>query len=286
MVVAKLARLEVRARGVVEGSYSGMHKSPHRGSSVEFAEYRKYAPGDDIKNIDWRVFAKTDRFYIKEFEADTNLRCHLVLDASGSMGFGSKGVTKFDYARKMAATLAYMLARQGDAIGLQCFDDKLRHDLPAKSSPRHFRSVLDMLTGSKPRGETQITKVLHDLAEAIPQRAMVVVFSDFFTDVPALLDSFQHMRFRKHDLAVFHLLDPQELAFEFDRSIRFADLESANAIVAEPAAIRDAYLREINAYLEDMRRGCLECRVDYQRVETSRPCEAALSEFLLKRQTK
>ena len=169
---------------------------------------------------------------------------------------------------------------------MQCFDEKLRQDLPAKASPKHFRSVLDTLAQAKPRGTTQVTGVLHDLAEAIPRRALVIVFSDFFTDVPALLDSFQHMRFRKHDLAVFHLIDPQETSFEFDRSIRFADLESDNAVVAEPAAIRDAYLREINAYLDDMRRGCLESHVDYQRVDTSLPYAAALTEFLLKRQTK
>lgn len=287
-VVARLGRLEVRPLGPVSGSYSGMHKSPHRGSSVEFAEYRKYAPGDDPKHIDWRVYAKTDRFYIKEFEADTNLRCHLVLDGSGSMAFGSAaaagGNNKFDYARRMAATLAHLLTLQGDAVGLQCFDQKLRHDLPARASPRHFRQVLDVLAGAQAKGATDLPGVLHDLAESVRQRALMVVFSDLFTDVRPLLDAFQHMRFRHHDLVVFHLLDPQELSFDFDRTVRFADLESPLSVVSEPAAIRDLYLRELNAYLEEVRRGCLEQRVDYHRVDTSRPYDAVLSDFLLKRQ--
>ncbi len=283
-VIARLGGLEIRPRGPVTGSYSGMHKSPHRGSSVEFAEYRKYVAGDDPKNIDWKVYAKTDRFYIKEFEADTNLRCHLVLDASGSMAFGSRGAPKFDYARRMAATLSNILTLQGDATGLQCFDDKVRHDLPARASPRHFRAVLEILAKAEAKGVTDLPGVLHDLAESIRQRAMIVVFSDLFTDVKPLLDSFQHMRFRQHDLVVFHLMDPQELAFDFDRTVRFVDLESPLAVVSEPAAVRELYLKEVAAYLEQVRKGCLEYRVDYHLVDTSRPYDAVLSDFLLKRQ--
>lgn len=285
-VVARLSRLEIRPTGPVTGSYTGMHKSPHRGSSVEFAEYRKYAPGDEPKHIDWRVFAKTDRFYVKEFEADTNLRCHLVLDASGSMAFGSRGTAKFDYARRMAATLAHLLTLQGDAVGLQCFDAKLRQDLPARNSPRHFRQVLDTMAGAKASGETDLPKVLHDLAEGVSRRAMIIVFSDLFTDLEPLLSAFQHMRFRQHDLAVFHLMDPQELAFDFDRTTRFADLESNASLVAEPAAIRDLYLREINAWLGNVRTGCLSSKVDYHFVDTARPYDAVLSDFLLKRRGK
>ena len=283
MVLAKLSRLEVRARGVVEGSFSGMHKSPHRGSSVEFAEYRKYVPGDDIKHVDWKVFAKTDRFYIKEFEADTNLRCHLVVDRSASMGYGSVGLSKYEYARKMAATLAQILVQQGDAVGLQCFDERVSDDLPARASPRHLHNVFDILKKGSPEGRTEIIGVLHALAEKIRRRAMIVVFSDFFTETDELLDCFQHMKFRKHDLAVFHLMDPEELEFGFDRSVKFVDMESSVSVVTEPAVMRNAYMRELGKYLDEMRRGCLEFHVDYRMVNISTPYDAVLMNFLLAR---
>jgi uncharacterized protein (DUF58 family) len=209
-----------------------------------------------------------------------------VLDASGSMGFGSRGTPKFDYARRMAATLAHLLTLQGDAVGLQCFDSKLRQDLPARNSPRHFRQVLDTMVAAKASGETDLPKVLHDMAEAVSRRAMIIVFSDLFTDLEPLLSAFQHMRFRQHDLAVFHLMDPQELAFDFDRTTRFADLESNASLVAEPAAIRDLYLREINGWLGELRVGCLGSKVDYHFVDTARPYDAVLSDFLLKRRGK
>ncbi len=283
-VLAKLSRLDVRARGVVEGSFSGMHKSPHKGSSVEFAQYRKYVPGDDISNLDWKVYAKTDRFYIKEFEADTNLRCHLVLDSSGSMGFEGTHGSKLDYARKMAATLAQLLIQQGDTVGLQCFAENMKHDIPAKGNAKHLGNIFTLLADLPSSGETQIIKVLHDLAEKIHRRAMIIVFSDCFTDVEELLDCFQHMKFRKHDLAVFHIMDPEELEFEFDRSIRFLDMESSFSIVSEPSIIRREYLSEVDKYLERMKQGCREFHVDYRFVRTSEPYDKVLTDFLLERQ--
>jgi uncharacterized protein (DUF58 family) len=283
-VLAKLSKLDVRARGVVEGSFSGMHKSPHKGSSVEFSQYRKYVPGDDISNLDWRVYAKTDRFYIKEFEADTNLRCHLIVDSSGSMGFQSAHGSKLDYARKLAATLAQLLIQQGDTVGLQSFAEKMIHDIPARGSAKHLGSIFTLLSELSSSGETRIIKVLHDLAEKIHRRAMIIIFSDCFTDVDKLLDCFQHMKFRKHDLAVFHIMDPDELDFEFDRSIRFMDMESSFSIVSEPSMIRREYLAEVNKYLEKMKRGCREFHVDYRFVKTSDPYDKVLTDFLLERQ--
>jgi uncharacterized protein (DUF58 family) len=283
-VLARLSRLDVRARGLVEGSFSGMHKSPHRGSSVEFAQYREYVPGDDINNLDWKVYARTDRFYIKEFEADTNLRCHLVIDTSGSMGFASKHGSKLDVAKKCAATLAHLLVSQGDAVGLQCFDDKLHHDIPARGGPKHLGTILTVLSSLRPHGETRIVKTLHDLAEKIRRRAMIVVFSDFFTDAEELLDCFQHMRHRKHDLAIFQILDDDELEFEFDRSIRFVDMETKFAIVSEPSVIRNDYLTAINSHMDRLRLGCREFHVDYRQAKVSRPYGDVLSEFLLERQ--
>jgi len=237
-VLARLMHLPLLARQAMEGSVSGQHKSPHRGSSVEFAEYRNYVPGDDIRRLDWRVFARTDRFFLKEFEAETNLRCYLVLDCSGSMKYGKAGATKLDYAKRMAATLGYLAARQGDAVGLFCTAEKTFFEIPAKRNPAHLKLILDTLQKSAPRGETGLLPALHDLAEkGQTPRAGRGVF-DFFCDLAPLLDCFQHLRFQKHDLALFQLLDRTELDFKFDRPTRFVDLESALSVVTEPAAIR------------------------------------------------
>ncbi len=282
-VVARLSRLQVNARTPMLGSVTGIHKSATRGSSVEFAEYRKYVPGDDIKHVDWRVYARSDRFYMKEFEADTNLRCHIILDTSASMSFEAEHGRKFDYARRMAATLAYLLVHQGDGVGLHCFTDKIVHDIPPRRTPSHLKNIFDTLAVVEPAGKTEVVKVIHDLAERISQRALVVVFSDFFTDVAPLLDCFQHMRYRKHDLAVFHLLDRQELDFKFDRPIRFDDAESTFRLITDPSVVREGYRRAIDDYLSDMLRGCREFNVDYQRVMTDEDYEKSLAAFLLQR---
>jgi uncharacterized protein (DUF58 family) len=282
-VLARLSRLTVNARTPMIGSVTGIHKSATRGSSVEFAEYRKYVPGDDIRHVDWRVYARTDRFYMKEFEADTNLRCYIVMDTSGSMGFGSDHGTKFDYARRAAATLAYLLVHQGDAVGLLTFANKTVRDIPPRHTPSHLKNLFDAMADSAPEGRTEIVQTIHDLAERIHQRALVIVFSDFFTEVDPLLDCFQHMRFRKHDLAVFHLLDPQEMDFVFDRPIRFVDNETGYGIITDPAVIREGYEDAFDNYLDAMQRGCREFGVDYQRVRTDQSYEQILASFLLER---
>ena len=283
-VLAKLSKLSIRARGLVEGSFSGIHKSPHRGSSIEFAQYRKYVPGDDVNNIDWRVYAKTDRFYIKEFEADTNLRCYFVIDCSGSMGFKAlNGISKLDYARKSVALLSQIFVQQSDTVGLQCFSDTLVHDIPARGSAKHLGNIFTVLRELTPSGETNIVKILHDLAEKIHRRALIFVFSDFFTDVEKLLDCFQHMKHRKHDLAIFHMLSEQEVEFEFDRAVRFMDMESNFSIVTEPALIRKDYQREIKSYMKRIQEGCREYHVDYRKIFIETPYDKILTEFLLER---
>jgi len=282
-VLARLSRLSLHARTLVEGSFSGKHKSPHRGASVEFSQYRKYVPGDDIKNVDWRVYGRSDRFYIKEFEADTNLRCYLVLDSSGSMAFAGDGTTKFEYAKRIVATLAHLLIRQGDAVGVQCFNDRVIRDIPPRTNAKHLHSVYDVLQTMRPEGRTDVVTVLHDLAEKIRRRALVVVLSDFFTDTGPLLDCFQHLVFRKHDVAVFHVIDPAESRFSVNRPVRFMDMEGPATVVTDPASIRDEYLRCFRAYTEQMRRGCLEFGVDYRLADTGTSYEAVLSEFLLDR---
>ncbi len=282
-LVARLARLPVLPRGLVEGSFTGMHRSPHHGSSVEFAEYRKYVPGDDIRHIDWRVYAKTDRYYLKKFEADTNMRLFLVIDASNSMGFVAENGSKFDYARRLAANLAYLAIHQGDHVGLQIFNEDVFVDIPARSNPAHLKAILDTMREVKPHGKTDLMTVLHNLAEKYRRRALVVVLSDFFTELEPLMDCFHHMRFRKHDLGIFHLLDPKEMDFDFDRPIRFVDLESNFSMVTEPNSVQSDYQRALHQYLGNMRQGCTEHGADYQMINMHDSQEDVLSTFLLER---
>ena len=283
LVLARLMAQPLMSRFPMEGTISGQHKSPHRGSSVEFAEYRNYVPGDDIRRLDWRVFGRTDRFYLKEFEAETNLRCYVAVDASGSMAFSHEHGSKLDYARKLAVTLAYLVIHQGDAAGLQCAGETKTLEIPPRRTPTHLQLISDTLAGLQAKGETSLTAALHDLAEKIRPRGLVVILSDLFQDPEELLGALQHLRFRKHDVAVFHLLDEAEVNFQFDRPIRFLDLESGGSLVTEPTLIRDQYLAELNAFLQRMETGCREFKADYRRVITSRSYESVLADFLVER---
>jgi uncharacterized protein (DUF58 family) len=282
-VLNRLMHLTLMARSPMEGSVSGLHKSPHRGSSVEFAEYRNYVPGDDIRRLDWRVFARTDRFFLKEYEAETNLRCYFVLDTSGSMKFGQAPGGKLSYAKRLIATLAYITAQQGDASGLICAMAKSAPEIPPRRNPAHLKILFDALDKAEARGETGLVAALHDLAERVRRRALVVVVSDFFCDLEPLLNCFQHLRFQKHDLAIFQLLDRAELDFQFDRPVRFVDLESSMSVVTEPSSIRDEYLRQLHLFLERLRGGCNEFGVDYRRVVTDQDYERVLADFLVER---
>jgi uncharacterized protein (DUF58 family) len=282
-VLNRLMNLTLLARSPMEGSVTGHHKSPHRGSSIEFAEYRNYVPGDDIRRLDWRVFARSDRFYLKEYEAETNLRCYFVLDCSGSMKFAGAAGSKLDYAKRIAATLAYITSHQGDAVGLVCSGQKTFFEIPPRRQPSHLKLILDTLDKSEPRGATGLIGTLHDLAEKVRRRALVVVISDFFCDLEPLLSAFQHLRFQKHDLALFHLMDRAEMDFQFDRPVRFVDLESSTSIVTEPSSIRDEYLRQLQLFLDQLRGGCHEFGADYRRVITDEGFERVLADFLVER---
>jgi uncharacterized protein (DUF58 family) len=279
-VLARLAGIPLFARHPMQGTVSGRHESPHRGSSVEFAEYREYVPGDDLRRMDWRAFGRSERYYIKEFEADTNLRCCLVLDTSGSMDFGSRGATKIEYGRRLAAALAYLAVLQGDAVGLTCVADGVVRNIPPRRNPAHLSSVFDVLEAARPRGPTQLPNALHELAETVRQRALVVIVSDLFVEPEDLQPCFEHLRFRKHDVAVFHLLDPQELDFDFRRPMRFVDLEGGASIFAEPNAIATRYLEAVRLYLERLRQIVLESAVDYHRVSLADNYEQVLARFL------
>lgn len=282
-VLARLMGQPLLARLPMEGTVSGQHKSPHRGSSVEFAEYRNYTPGDDIRRLDWRVFGRTDKFFMKEFEAETNLRCYFVLDCSASMNFVGKNERRFDFARRLIAMLAYLVIHQGDAAGLICVGEKTVSEIPPKRNPAHLQNIFQILERAEPKGETGLVPVLHELAEKVRRRALIIVISDFFCDPPELMSAFQHLRFQKHDLAVFHLLDRAEMEFNFDRPVRFADMESDFTMVTEPAVIRDRYLEQFNGYLELLRRGCNEFNADYRRVVTDENYEKVLADFLIAR---
>jgi uncharacterized protein (DUF58 family) len=281
--LARLARLPLLARRPMQGNVSGRHVSPHRGASIEFAQYRKYVPGDDLRRLDWRAFGRTDRHYIKESEADTNLRLCLVVDTSGSMAFGSTGITKFEYAKRIAGGLAYLAIQQGDAVGLASVAESVVTEIPPRRNPAHLVPIFDLLERIKPSGGTQLVPLLHELAETIRQRALVVIISDLFTDPAELQGAFEHFRFRKHDLAAFHLLDPLELNFTFHRPMRFLDMEGGSAIFADPGDIADRYHAALSRYLQGLRQVVIDSAVDYHRVTIDSDYEQALLTFLIGR---
>lgn len=262
------------------GNVSGMHASPHRGASVEFAEYRRYVPGDDLRRLDWRAFGRTDRFYVKEFEADTNLRLCLVIDTSGSMGFGSVGISKLDYARRIAGTLAYLAIQQGDAVGMTCIANEIVRSIPPRRTPSHLRGIFDVLENARPKGQTKLVDRLHEFAETTPQRALVAIISDLFVDPDQLREAFDHLRFRKHDVAVFQLLDPQELDFDFRRPTRFVDMEGDTTLLVDPSEIADRYQQALSAHLNRVNALMLESAVDHLQVRIDEDYEQVLFRFL------
>jgi uncharacterized protein (DUF58 family) len=282
-VLSRLAAVPLSSRRPMLGTVSGRHPSPHRGSSVEFAEYRKYVPGDDLRRLDWRAYGRSDRYFIKEFEADTNLRCCLVLDTSGSMDYGSVGITKLEYARKIAGAISSLAIQQGDAVGLACVANGLIRSIPPRRNAAHLMAVYDVLEAAKPQGETSLETVLHELSETIRQRALIVILSDLFVEAESLRSCFQHMRFRKHDLAVFHLLDPRELSFSFHRPMRFLDMEGGPSIFAEPVEIAERYHKAISTYLDQIKEIVNESAVDYHRVTIDDDYEQVLMRFLIGR---
>jgi uncharacterized protein (DUF58 family) len=279
-VVARLGTLELKARTIVEGFLSGLHRSPFKGFSVEFAEYRQYIPGDDLSTIDWKVFARSDRYYVKKFEEETNLDAHLLLDVSGSMGYGSAAMTKFEYGACLAAALAYLMNRQRDAVGLTAFDDKIVAMLPAGSRPGHLRNMLVTLDRLQLGRETNVTKPLNQIVDSLSKRGMVVLISDLLDDADAVIRSLKHFQFRGNDVIVFHVLDPDEIDFPFERPTMFEDLETSEEVLAVPGAVRDHYVRAMSGFIERYRRELGATGIDYQLLSTKRPLELALMSYL------
>jgi len=282
-VIARLGTLELKARTIVEGCLSGLHRSPFKGFSVEFAEYRQYLPGDDLSSIDWKVYARSDRYYVKKFEEETNLDCHLLLDVSASMGYGSRGVTKMQYGSMLAASLAYLMNRQRDAVGLTAFDEKIVSMLPPSARAGHLRSLLVTLDRLALGNKTDVSKPLHLLADGIVRRGMVVVISDLLDEPERVVDGLRHFRFRGTDVIVFHLLNHDELTFPFKRAARFRDMEIGDELMAVPSLVRADYLAELGRMIDAYKRDLSSAGIDYRLIDTSEPLEFALMSYLSSR---
>ncbi|MBI1247164.1 DUF58 domain-containing protein [bacterium] len=280
--LAKVHGLRLRAKHIVEGLIAGSHRSPHRGFSIEFAEHRDYAPGDDLRYLDWKVLGRTDKYYIKQYEDETNLVCNLVVDISESMRYKSADValSKLAYAECLAATLAWLILQQQDAVGLVTFDDQVRSLVPASGSPVQLQQVIDTLQLSEPREKTHIGPLLHELAGRLNRRGLIIVMSDFFDDVDSMMAGLKHLRFRKHDIILMQVLDPAELDFPFDRPTMFHGLEEFPELLADPISVRKAYRQEIEAFITDLRSQTVANRMDYVQVRTDQPFDFMLRNFL------
>lgn len=282
-ILSRISPMDLRARVVVEGFVSGLHKSPYRGFSVEFAQYRQYTPGDDIRHIDWKAFARSDRYYIKEFEDETNLQCFILLDRSASMGYGSNGLTKLEYGSYLAASLAYFIRQQRDGVGLITFDQQISDFLPARSKASHVYALLSLLDRLTAGEETNMGKPLHELADSISRRGLVILISDLIDDTSRTMDALQHFRFKGHDVIVFHIVDPDEMTFPFTDTAKFEDSETGEQIMVVPTLIRDDYIQAVEHFMEENRTGCAKIQVDYLKLDTSQPLDFALFFYLSKR---
>jgi uncharacterized protein (DUF58 family) len=279
-VLARLGTLELKARTIVEGFLSGLHRSPFKGFSVEFAEYRQYLPGDDLSTIDWKVYARSDRYYVKKFEEETNLECYVLLDVSASMGYGSRGVTKLEYGSMLAASLAYLMHRQRDAVGLIAFDDRLVSMLPPSARGGHLRSVLATLSRLRLGAQTDVSKPLHQLADSISKRGLVILISDLLDEPERVVDGLKHFRFRGTDVIVFHVMDPAERTFPFERASRFRDMERGDELMAIPSLVRKQYLDEVEAAIARYKQDLGGAGIDYRLLDTAEPLEFALMSYL------
>lgn len=278
--IARISRLDLRAKGVVEGFISGMHRSPFFGHSVEFVQHREYTIGDDIRHLDWKVWSKTNRFYIKQYEEETNLRCTVVVDVSESMHYGRGALNKYNYGCTIAACLAYLLIRQQDSCGCITFDSDLRAQVPGRSSQNHLDAICNAMHVSKPREKTDIYKILRRVTETISSRGMIVVISDLLADREPLFKGLEMLRHRRHDVLVFHVMDDDELNFPFAGTTRFEGMEEQPILTCDPRALRDGYLEALEEYLVEVRRGCARQGIDYSLIKTSDYFDAVLSKFL------
>ena len=282
-IISRLNNLSLKARFVVEGFIVGLHKSPYHGFSVEFSEHRAYGAGDEIRHVDWKLWGKTDRYFIKQFEEETNLKSYLLIDQSLSMTYKSGNVTKLEYAQILAASLGYLMLKQQDAVGLTLFDDEIRINIPARSRRSHLNIILSKMQNIKPGPETTIAPVLHKTAEAIKKRGLIILISDLFDDPDEILSGLQHFRYKGHEVVVFHVLDPQEFTLDFTQRTRFRDMESGEEIITDPWHIQSDYQKSMAQFCDYMKSMCRQRNIDYIRLSTDSPLDMALSEYLIKR---
>ena len=281
--VARISRLEILARNVVEGFLSGLHRSPYFGQSVEFAQHREYAPGDDIRRIDWKVWSKTDRYYIKQYEEETNLRTTLLVDLSETMLFGSGKLTKYEYACQIAASLAYLLLRQQDSVGMTTFDSEIRARVPASSKQNHLHAILSTLDLEHPSKKTDLQRLLAQVADEQTRRGLIVVISDLFVDRTSLFKGLKLLRTRGHDVMVMHVMDDQELDFNYAGTTKFEGMEESGDLICDPRSLRDGYIAAVKAFVDDLHRNCARQMIDFQTIRTSQHLDAALAYYVTHR---
>lgn len=284
--LAKVANLQVLARSVVEGFTTGLHRSPHKGFSVEFKQHRQYVPGDEIRHLDWKVFGKTDRFYIREYEEETNLRCTILLDVSGSMNYRSErkdAVSKHHYATRVAASLAYLMLRQQDAVGMLTFDTAVRDHVPPRSRPSHVKVLLDRMQAAEVGGETELGRVFREVVPKLRRRGLVILISDCFGDLDELMKGLAHFRHARHEVIIFQIWDRDELDFPFKQWTRFDSLEAARHHMIDPSHLRRAYLENLSRYRDGLKRGCARHRIDLVPMTTDEPYADALAFYLAMR---
>jgi len=281
--LARVKNLSLVARSVVEGFITGPHSSPYKGFGVEFAEHRKYSPGDNPRHLDWRVLGRTDRLYIKQYEEETNLRAQILLDSSASMAYGEPpGITKLQYASYLTAVLAYLMMRQQDAVGMTTFDTEVRLDLPARSSPCHFDEMMSHLEAIKPGRTTSLGATLHRLADRFKRRCLIILVSDLYDDPEAVEPALHHFHYKRHEVIVFHVLDHAEITFPFRDTASFVDMETGERLQVDPAYVRDEYRRQLDAFIDRYRKICADCQFDYVLTDTSVPFDYMLSRYLEK----
>lgn len=284
-VIRQVSRLDLRAKFIVEGFLAGLHASPYHGFSVEFSEHRKYVPGDDLKDLDWGVYAKTDKYYLRKYEAETNVVGYLVMDLSGSMAYTFRQeLTKFDYAVCLAAALGYLMIHQQDPVGLVTFDTTIRASLPPRSKRTQLGTMLAVLANLKPAGETDVGKCLHQLAAMIRSKSLVMLFSDLLTDPAPVIKSLHHLRHRGNEVILFHILDEAEVHFPFEGIVEFEDVEAHDKLTVDARGIRDDYLKSLTEFRETYRTECMKANIDYVAMDTSVSFDRALMEYLLQRQ--
>jgi len=282
-VVSSLKNMALRARLVVEGFITGLHRSPYHGFSVEFSDYRPYMPGDEIRHIDWKVYGKTDRYYIKRFEEETNLKSYLLMDTSASMGYSSQKITKLEYASFLAAALSYLMIEQRDAVGMVFFDQKINKYIPPRSIKSYLPLILKELETIKYSKQTDVANTFHEMAERINRRGLIIVLSDLLDDPEKVLSGLKHFRHKGHDVIVFHILDPMEISFDFKRNALFKDLETNEKMTTQPWHIRVDYQKQLRKFINNYKRQCRINKIDYVLIDTSWDFDRALMEYLLKR---